>query len=419
MATISRYNPIVSPMKDHNAFIEGVMEYIQNEVDADTRVESPISGGVDSSVVTKLVHRAIGDLTYGTHIDTGFMRIMKRREESEIVSGCFPDIKNFGVVDARDFFYKNVMGVQDAEDKRKAFIQCYITTLNNEMKKHGCKIISQGTIKPDIIETDGHVKSQHNVNINFEGIEKQIEPLAGLYKHEVRAVAKALGLKEEAYLRQPFPGPGLSVRTVGVITPEKLMVEKQVNDIVEQTLNKYMMKEYGVAMYFDPTTGEQIPFQGFAATFDNRQKEAPDKAIDHVNRLLSDAGFADAGSVLKLNIKATGVTNGKRRYAPILCIALRDEVPYDVLVRIGKEVPLANRCSRALIQIESVDNPFEKDYLVSIRIVRSTDAITAVPMDVPLDALNHAGEWIIGETNKVGAVYYDITPKPPATIEYE
>ncbi|MFA4935850.1 MAG: glutamine-hydrolyzing GMP synthase subunit GuaA, partial [Candidatus Methanoperedens sp.] len=192
-----------------------------------------LSGGVDSSVCAVLAHRAIGEMLTPIYIDTGLMR----KGETERIKKSFAEM-NLQVIDGKENFLRALKGLTDPEKKRKAVGEAFIREFEKEARKLGARYLIQGTIYPDRIESEGGIKSHHNVGglpsvIDFEGI---IEPIADLYKDEVREVARALGLPREISDRMPFPGPGLSVRIIGEVTEEKLDVVRAANAIVEEEL---------------------------------------------------------------------------------------------------------------------------------------------------------------------------------------
>lgn len=408
MAIVPVYRYLHPPTREPARFIEGAIEFIKKYIDAEDKVESAVSGGVDSAVTTKLFHLA-GARVYADHIDTGFMRRFKGREEPSIVAEAFEDMENFSIVDEKEFFYNRVFGIEDAEEKRLAFRAAYSEVFSRLLKEHGCNVITQGTIYPDIVETDGGLKSQHNVQIEFE-VEKIVEPIAALYKHEVRMVAKALGLREEIYLRMPFPGPGLAIRVPGAITNDRLEVEKAANDIVEQRISSYMQRKYGKPIIFHET-GEQIPFQAFAATFKKDKMEVPLGIAIKVEKIIKKH-YAGKWRSKLLSTKVTGVKNGKRVYAYPLCLELDlAAVDFKAIRAIGNEIPIETGLSRVLLKLIS-----GKGYPVAIRAVKSKDAMSASVMEIELSYLEKIAEEV---SNIAGDVYYDITDKPPATIEYE
>jgi GMP synthase (glutamine-hydrolysing) len=285
----------------------------------DDRVVMALSGGVDSSVCAALAARAIGDRLIPIYVDTGLMR----KGETGRIRALFGNL-SLRVVQAEDRFLDALRGVEDPEEKRKQIGEQFIRVFEQEARAVNAKHLLQGTIYPDRIESQGGIKSHHNVgglplSIAFSRI---IEPIRDLYKDEVREVAGALGLPPEIQHRMPFPGPGLAVRVLGEVTREKVAVVREANAIAEEEL---------VERYH--------PWQCFAA-------------------LLG---------------KGTGVKGDVRIHG----------------------------------------------WVVAVRAVNSRDGMTADPLEIPFADLVRIGSRITSEIPSVARVVYDITPKPPATIEYE
>ena len=283
------------------------------------KVVMALSGGVDSSVCAALAARAIGDRLIPIYIDTGLMR----KGETERIKTIFGNI-HLQVVDAGDEFLNALKGVTDPEAKRKAIGERFIRVFEREAKKQGARCLLQGTIYPDRIESEGGIKSHHNVGgmpleIEFAQV---IEPIRDLYKDEVREVAGALELPKEIQHRMPFPGPGLAVRVLGEVTPEKVAVIREANWIAE------------------------------------------DEIVE--------------------------------KYQPWQCLA--------ALIGLGTGVKGDNRIH---------------GWIVAIRAVNSRDGMTADPLKIPFEDLVRIGSRITAEIPSVARVVYDITAKPPATIEYE
>ncbi|MEM3737464.1 MAG: hypothetical protein QXJ75_05215, partial [Candidatus Bathyarchaeia archaeon] len=176
IATVFRYlKPEASPRDDPGKFVDGARDFIRKHVRPEDKVEVMVSGGADSTVTAALFHLEVGDRLYVTHVDTGFMRLLRGREESETIAERFSEFKNFKLVDGRRLFYEKVMGILDAEEKRLGFRKAYEIATDQQMVESGCNVMTQGTILPDIIETEGGVKSQHNVFLKFSGVEKVVE----------------------------------------------------------------------------------------------------------------------------------------------------------------------------------------------------------------------------------------------------
>lgn len=308
---------------DVQKFIEEKIEEVKKTV-GNERAISALSGGVDSSTCTVLAHRAIGDNLKVIFIDDGLMR----QNEPEEVHQIFSDLGiNVDIIDAQEEFFTALKGIFDPEEKRKAFRNTFYTVFGREVLNRGAKFLVQGTIAADIIETKGGIKTQHNI-LEQIGIDpekgygfKTIESLKELFKHQVREVAKELGLPEEIYARMPFPGPGLATRVVGEVTPERVETVRKATRIVEEEIETLK------------------PFQAFAV-------------------LLNDRG--------------TGIEEGARKFGEI----------------------------------------------VIIRSVESRDAMTAEPTQIPWEILFKISKRVTTEIPTVTRVAYEVTPKPPATIEY-
>ncbi|HOV21591.1 MAG TPA: ATP-binding protein [bacterium] len=304
-------------------FLKEKIAEIKKKVVKNEKALVATSGGVDSVVAAIIAKRALGDNLYVLLLDTGFMR------EGEI-----EETKNFfekeGITleiwDVKEKFFEALKGKIDPEEKRMSFRECFYKTLGQAVKSYSVDFLIQGTIAADIVETQKGIKTQHNV-LSQVGINplsfglKIIEPLKELYKPDVRKLAKALKFPKKIYDRQPFPGPGLSVRVIGEVTPDRIRKVRIATSIVEKTL-----------------TSSKI-FQVFPV-------------------LLSD--------------KATGIISGKRVYGDI----------------------------------------------IAIRAVESKDAITAKVPKIQLSKLEKVMKEIVEKVPDVVKVLYDITPKPPSTIEY-
>jgi GMP synthase (glutamine-hydrolysing) len=304
-------------------FVENSLLEVQKIV-GDRKVISACSGGVDSTVTTALVHKAVGDNLVAVFIDDG----LRREGEPEFVVRTLKNLKiRTKYIDAKAEFFAVFKGKTDAEEKRKAFRDKFYKTLGKAAKEEQIEFIAQGTIKADVIETVKGIKSQHNV-LEQIGINPEIygykilEPLRELFKPDVRKVGRELGLPAEVSERMPFPGPALSLRVLGEVTPERVAVVRKATEIVEEETNKLGT------------------FQNFAVLH---------------------------------NDKATGIKKGERVYGNI----------------------------------------------ITVRIVDSTDAVTAKARHVPYEMLMRISERITEEIPSVVRCLYDITDKPPSTIEFE
>src|SRR5208283_2305262 len=226
--------------------IEKMVKEIKSEVGSAKAIIG-LSGGIDSSVATALAAKALGDKLTAVFVDHGFMR----EGEPEAICETFKKVPiNFVMANAQDRFMKKLKGVVDPEMKRRAIGEEFIRVFEEEAEKSGAQYLLQGTIYPDRIESGYRknsdlIKTHHNVagipkNVKFKKI---VEPLRDLYKDEVRKVAKMLGLPKELVNRQPFPGPGLAVRIIGELTPEKVEITKKADAIVRQEIEKNGLAE--------------------------------------------------------------------------------------------------------------------------------------------------------------------------------
>lgn len=291
----------------------------------DRKVLLALSGGVDSSVVAALLVKAIGKQLVCVHVNHGLMR----KGESEEVVQVFRDEldANLVYVDATDRFLDKLVDVAEPEEKRKIIGGEFIRVFEEEARKiDGIDFLAQGTIYPDILESDG-VKAHHNVGGLPEDLQFElVEPVRLLYKDEVRVVGSALGLPDSMVYRQPFPGPGLGVRCTGAITRDRLIALRESDAILREEFEKA-----GLAT--------QI-WQFFTVVPEFR---------------------------------STGVRNGKRVF----------------------------------------------DWPCIIRAVNTVDAMSASVPEIDWALLHKITDRILNEVDGIGRVLYDLSPKPPATIEWE
>lgn len=287
-------------------FIDEQVEAIRKQV-GDKKVLLALSGGVDSSVVAALLIKAIGKQLVCVHVNHGLLRKGEPEQVVEVFRNQMD--ANLVYVDAVDRFLDKLAGVDDPETKRKIIGAEFIRVFEEEARKlDGVEFLAQGTIYPDILESDG-VKAHHNVGGLPEDLQFElVEPVKLLYKDEVRVVGEALGLPDSMVYRQPFPGPGLGVRCTGAITRDRLESVREADAIVREEIGKM----------------EKTPWQYFVAI--------PD-------------------------LKSTGIKDGKRYmgWAAIIraintvdaVTAQSVEIPFDMLCRmrdrIIAEVPGVNR----------------------------------------------------------------------------
>jgi GMP synthase (glutamine-hydrolysing) len=248
-----------------------------------------LSGGVDSSVVTMLGHRALGNRLQTVFIENGLMR----EGEAEMVSGLFQKLDvAVEVVDAKKEFFDALEGITDPEEKREAITQTfYRDVFGRIVKESGAKHLLQGTILTDIDETVAGIKRQHNV---FEqlGIDPKeafgyhiIEPLIQLRKDGVRKVGEALGLPEDVFHRIPFPGPALSARVIGEVTPDRIETVRKATVVVERLLKDTGAFQYMAILHKDRVTGMRNGLRDFGQQIEVRCWESIDARVATPTRL--------------------------------------------------------------------------------------------------------------------------------------
>ena len=323
----------LSPSWTTSSFIEESVERIREKVKEDEAVAA-ISGGVDSTVAAALVAKAIGDRLHCIFVDHGLLR---EGERDRVVIALKNTVKaDIRVVEAGDRFLRKLKGVTDPEEKRRIIGEEFIKVFAEEAQRIGrIRYLVQGTIYPDVIESRAsptgkaaaRIKTHHNVGGLPESMPFElIEPLRFLFKDEVREVGLALGLPREIVYRQPFPGPGLAVRILGEVTPERIKILRAADAILCEEVERAGLAEQ-LWQYFAVLTP----------------------------------------------LRTVGVRGDARAY----------------------------------------------DYVVAIRAVLSTDGMTADWARLPFDLLARISSRITNEVPGVGRVVYDITSKPPATIEWE
>ena len=317
------------------SFVDTTVAELKEQL-GDDRVILGLSGGVDSSVAAVLLNRAIGQNLTCIFVDHGMLR---KNEFTQVLN----DYKGLGLnvigVNASRKFFDDLKGVSDPEQKRKIIGRDFVEVFNEEAHKiTDAKWLAQGTIYPDRIEslniTGKVIKSHHNVGGLPEEMHlKLCEPLQWLFKDEVRRVGRQLGMPEHLITRHPFPGPGLAVRILGDITPEKVQILQEADDIYIRGLREYVCDD-GEVLY---------------------------------NKIWQ------AGAILLSTVRSVGVMGDERTY----------------------------------------------EHPIALRAVTSTDAMTADWAHLPYDFMAKVSNVIINKVKGVNRVCYDISSKPPATIEWE
>lgn len=313
------------------SFIEEQIKEIREKV-GDKKVIAGLSGGVDSSVMATLIHKAIGSQLTCIFVDNGLLRMNEGDKIQEVFSNKMS--LNINFVNAKDIFLEALKGIVDPEKKRKIIGHKFVEVFDDSAKQiDGAEFLAQGTLYPDVIESvsvngpSATIKSHHNVGGLPEKMKlKLLEPLKYLFKDEVRELGRELGIPDELVNRQPFPGPGLAVRILGDITEERILILQQADKIVIEEIKN-------AGLY------EKI-WQSFGVL---------------------------------LPVKTVGVMGDERTYENVL----------------------------------------------AIRAVNSVDGMTADWVQLPYELLGKMSNKIINQVKGINRVCYDISSKPPATIEWE
>ena len=297
-------------------FVEEKVEEIREAVGEGTAINA-LSGGVDSSVVTLLGHRALGDRLRTTFIQNGLMR----EGEADQVVKVFADLGvPVEVVDARREFFAALAGVSDPEEKREAITQTfYKDVFGRIVKESGARFLLQGTILTDVDETVAGIKRQHNV---FEqlGIDPQeafgykiIEPVIQLRKDGVRMVGRELGLPEPVFDRIPFPGPALSARVIGEVTPERIETVRKATTVVERLLKDTAAFQYMAILHEDRVTGMRDGKRDYGLQIELRCWDSVDARTAAPTRLRFDVLENLAAEILR---EVPGVVSVTYNIAP-------------------------------------------------------------------------------------------------------
>jgi len=403
MSKTSEFNP--------KEFMEKQVSEIR-EVLGKERALIAVSGGVDSSTCAALVHRAIGENLLCVMLDNAFMREGEPERAAQLLSQP-PLNLPIKILNVQERFLNEMRELRDAEEKRKVFRENFYRVLSETAERERCSFLVQGTILADIVETAGGVKTQHNVLSQIGINPKQryglqvIEPLKTLFKAQVREVARHLKIPAEIAERQPFPGPGLSVRVVGEIRRDKLESLKKATAIAEERLAKHRPDQY------------------FAVIIDNSEKPSHAQ-LARVQESVANVLKVPSSkvSVKVFEDKATGMKGGERLYGEITAIKVQTDSnrlyqpPIRDLLTLQNMVISENPSFSRILYVVH-ETTVKQPYVIAIRAVQTQDFLTAKVAEIPWKTLNEIAEKVIVACPSVSSVCYDVTPKPPATIEME
>ena len=344
------------------SFVDETVASLREKI-GDGKVLLALSGGVDSSVAAGLLSRAVGKQLTCVFVDHGLLR----KDEGDQVEGVFGENGSFDLnfirVNAQERYYKKLAGVTEPERKRKIIGEEFIRVFEEEAKKIGAvDFLAQGTIYPDVVESglggeSAVIKSHHNVGglPDFVDFKEIVEPLRYLFKDEVREVGRKLGIPEYLVSRQPFPGPGLGIRIIGEVTGEKVKIVQDADAIYREEIDN-AAKEFAIGN----AAADGITIDG----------ENPDYKL---LRKYYPAWMPDQYFAALTNMRSVGVMGDERTY----------------------------------------------DYAVALRAVKTVDFMTAEAAAIPFDVLQRVMSRIINEVRGVNRCFYDISSKPPGTIEFE
>jgi len=397
---------------DVKEFVEKQVQEIRNVL-GNEKALIAVSGGVDSCTCAALVHRAIGDNLLCVMLDDAFMRVGEPERVATLLSQ--PPLKlPIKILNVQERFLEEMRELRDAEEKRKVFRETFYRVLSETAQREGIRYLVQGTILADIVETAGGVKTQHNVlsQIGINPRERYgfllVEPLTTLFKGQVREVARYLGLPPEIAERQPFPGPGLSVRVVGEIRKEKLDAVKVATAIAEEKIAPH------------------APSQYFAVIMDNVDDSSHDAELLKIQAQVSELLGVPRNRVRVVipEDKATGMRAGNRVYGEVVIIRVLDakgkiqQPPMSSLIELQGKILTDNPGFTRVFYVVG-EKSQRQPYVVAVRAISTTDFLTAKVSDMPWKTLNETAVSVLSACLNVSAVCYDVTPKPPATVEME
>ncbi len=404
-------------------FIEEEIEVVKKKVQ-DKKVFMLVSGGVDSTVAFVLLDKALGsDRVYGLFVDTGLLRKNERQQVEESLKGA--GFENLHVADASEMYFQALNGIYDPEAKRKIIGDLFLKVQANVSEELGLNpddwLLGQGTIYPDTIESGGTrhaavIKTHHNRVARIEELLKQgklIEPLAQLYKDEVRAVGEKLGLSKSLVWRHPFPGPGLGVRCL-CAQEEKYPHN---HTLLENKINEEL-KEKGLQAYVLPI--QSVGVQGDFRTYRNPLVIHGDVSFDEMNTIATDVinrndelnrvlWMCYPSKIEEMNVQKVFMTRERVELLQEADAVVNDFIAEKGLVQDIWQFPTV------LIPL-SINREFGES--IVLRPVQSTEAMTASFYKMNMDLVAELTERLM-KVEGITGVFYDVTNKPPGTIEWE
>jgi GMP synthase (glutamine-hydrolysing) len=376
----------------------------------ESKAVAAVSGGIDSTVAALVARNALGDRLFPVFIDTGFSRAGEPESVQARLGEPSLGLK-VKLVKAGVRFLEATKGETSAEEKRKKFRETFYQVLGEEARKNSCDFVVQGTIAPDWIETQGGIKTQHNVleQVGIDSLSaygfKVVEPISELYKDQVRVLGRHLDVPRDLSERQPFPGPGLLVRCIGAVSKKKLDLLKSSTKIIEEKLGPFNYDQY------------------FGGVIENRFAE--DAAYEDLEETSAGALGLPA-SETRVDVfedRVTGVKGDTRSYGRLAGLKIQDESreTYGWLpekLRLAQSRIMEKFADVTRVAVLVKEKRGGPPLSVIVRAISTRDFMTAAVAQVPWKILKDTAESIL-KTGDSSRVYYDITPKPPATIEFE
>jgi GMP synthase (glutamine-hydrolysing) len=416
--------------------VDALVDEIKKDV-AEKNVFLLVSGGVDSTVAFLLLSEALGnDRVYGLHINTGLLREGETDRVRALMASL--GLTNFHVVDASEQFYNSLMDLTDPEEKRKAVAKTFLKVKDEAMAKLGLDdenwVLGQGTIYPDLIAsgvtTHSHtIKTHHNSLLDERTRLHLVEPLKMLYKDEVRKIGVHLGLPEDFVWQEPFPGPGISIRIIGRVTPAKISIQRRVDEVVAEALRPtpwfrrvwHRFPVLAVISEFGPAEAREHVLGDYTS----ERHTTAIQCQSVLEKVLAEDGIAhDSAECLLLPLRTVGIKGDARSYEAPVAVSVRGHdrqlirLPYDTIQKISTRMTNhVKGVNRMALDITPAP-PGRFQTLIFLRLITSRDAMTADWAHVEHDLLETIALRITSEC-LVDRVYLDATQKPPSMMEWE